>query len=160
VRVLAVWHPSPDTPPHGLLPNMSESSGTPGVTNARGSFASVFPQASLVRASLRCSQLVWGRGNLKRVSSKKLPLVVLLRRALGDLSLGTEGSYFVMFDDKSALLRAAAARKREAARSVPRSIKREGREKPYSCTLARRMTVHLDQTSAPTDLCFGYGGQL
>jgi hypothetical protein len=31
--------PSPDTPPYGLLPNMSESSGTPGVNHARGSLA-------------------------------------------------------------------------------------------------------------------------
>jgi len=36
--------PSPDTPaPYGLPPNMSESSGTPGANNARGSLASVFP---------------------------------------------------------------------------------------------------------------------
>ena len=35
--------PSPDTPPYGLLPNMSESSGTPGANRARGFFASVFP---------------------------------------------------------------------------------------------------------------------
>ena len=35
--------PSPDTPPYGLLPNMSESSGTPGENRARGSLASVFP---------------------------------------------------------------------------------------------------------------------
>ena len=34
---------TPDTPPYGLLPNMSESSGTPGENRARGSFASVFP---------------------------------------------------------------------------------------------------------------------
>ena len=32
-----------DTPLYGLLPNMSESSGTPGENRARGSFASVFP---------------------------------------------------------------------------------------------------------------------
>ena len=37
-------HRSPnDPPPYGLLPNMSESSGTPGVNRARGSLASVFP---------------------------------------------------------------------------------------------------------------------
>ena len=36
--------PSPTpTPLYGLLPNMSESSGTPGENRARGSFASVFP---------------------------------------------------------------------------------------------------------------------
>ena len=45
-------HP-PDTPPYGLLPNMSESSGNPGRETARGSLASVFPQPSLARASLR-----------------------------------------------------------------------------------------------------------
>lgn len=42
--------PSPRHPaPYGLPPNMSESSGPPGVTHARGSFASVFPQVSLAR---------------------------------------------------------------------------------------------------------------
>ena len=35
--------PSPDTPPYCLLPNMSESSGTPSENRARGSFAAVFP---------------------------------------------------------------------------------------------------------------------
>ena len=44
---------TPDTPPYGLLPNMGESSGTPGENHARGSLVSVFPQPSLARASLR-----------------------------------------------------------------------------------------------------------
>jgi hypothetical protein len=44
VRALAVRHPIPRHPPlYGLLPNMSESSGTPGANRARGSLASVFP---------------------------------------------------------------------------------------------------------------------
>ena len=40
IRGLAVRHPIPPTPrPYGLLPNMSESSGTPGENLARGSFS-------------------------------------------------------------------------------------------------------------------------
>ena len=60
---LAVRHPIPRHPaPYGLPPNMSESSGTPGANNAPGSFALVFPQPSLARASLGCSHLFWGWG--------------------------------------------------------------------------------------------------
>ena len=39
--------PSPDTPPYSLLPNMSESSGTPGEDLARGSLASVWARPTL-----------------------------------------------------------------------------------------------------------------
>ena len=39
--------PSPDTPPYGLLPNMSESSGAPSENRARGSLASVWARLTL-----------------------------------------------------------------------------------------------------------------
>jgi len=46
---MAVWHPSPDTPPRGLLPDMSDKLKNPGPNGSGFSIrAAVFSQAASV----------------------------------------------------------------------------------------------------------------
>jgi hypothetical protein len=64
--------PSPKmTPPHRLMPNKSESSGTPGsLCSGFFAFAAGFPQGSLARAAISLPQCLVGERGAKRVGVK------------------------------------------------------------------------------------------
>ena len=66
---MAVWHPSPDTPPRGLLPDMSDKLKNPGPNGSGFSIrAAVFfpkrPRSCLIHVAKMHSSGKWGAKGL------------------------------------------------------------------------------------------------
>ena len=87
--------PSPDTPPYSLLPNMSESSGTPGENRARGFFRL---SVSLAEPCLRLTPVITIIWVGEWVSCKKPPFSFSSSGEPSHYFPATEGSRFLFGD--------------------------------------------------------------